>query len=275
VTRGVVWLASYPKSGNTWLRAVYTALRSGREPDINRLEAPLPALRAVFDQVLAVRSSDLSPDEVGILRPRAIEAPRPGQDAWWKVHDALVKTPAGEHIVPVEATRAAIYIVRDPRDIALSWARHADVPPAEAVKWMCAPGACLASSLRRLEDQVPQPLGTWSEHVRSWTEEPPFPVYVLRYEDCLADPVGRFYAAFHFGGLKATVDEVAQAVSVASFERLRAQEATKGFRERQSANNPFFQSGTFGRWREQLPPHLVQQLADVHGEIMTRFGYRP
>ena len=65
MTARTVWLASYPKSGNTWLRAVYTALLNGSEPDINSLDAgDLGASRAVFDAALGLRSADLTPDEV-------------------------------------------------------------------------------------------------------------------------------------------------------------------------------------------------------------------
>lgn len=275
MTGGIVWLASYPKSGNTWLRSVYTALRNGAEPDINNLEGSLPALRTIFDQALAVRSADLTPDEVDTLRPRADEAEASvvAEALMRKIHDALFETPDGELIVSTRATRAAVYMVRDPRDIAVSWAQHADVPLAVAVEELCAPRACLAGSRRRLDNQVRQRLGTWSQHVRSWTESPPFPVHVVRYEDCLTDPVRTFYSAFVFAGLETSIEEAARAVDAASFKRLRAQEEAKGFSERQSGRNRFFRSGSAGGWREALTPELARKLLDHHGEVMARYGY--
>lgn len=275
MTGGIVWFASYPKSGNTWLRSVYTALRNEAEPDINRLEGPGTALRTIFDQALAVRSADLSPDEVDILRPRADEAEASVADGTLvkKIHDALFETPDGELIVSARATRAAVYMVRDPRDVAVSWAHHADVPLAVAVEGLCSPRACLAGDTRRLDDQVRQRLGTWSQHVRSWTENPPFPVHVVRYEDCLVDPVPAFHAAFRSVGVETSVEETAKAVDEASFDRLRDQETAKGFRERQSSRTPFFRSGLAGGWKDSLPPELAQKLLDHHGEVMARYGY--
>jgi aryl sulfotransferase len=271
----IIWLASFPKSGNTWLRAVYTALRWGDQPNINRLESPSPAPRAIFDQALAVRSADLSADEVDALRPRADEAAASVfvEDMLWKIHDALFESPDGELVVSTRATRCALYLIRDPRDVAVSWAHHADVPLAVAVEGLCSPQAALARSTRRLEDQVRQRLGTWSQHVRSWTEDPPFPVHVLRYEDCLADPVPTFHAAFTFAGVDASMKEMARAVERASFDRLSAQEKVRGFRERQSTRNPFFRSGTAGSWKETLPGDLAQRLLDEHGEVMASYGY--
>ena len=271
----IIWLASFPKSGNTWLRAVYTALRWGDRPNINRLESPSPAPRAIFDQALAVRSADLTEEEVDALRPRADEATASAlvEDALWKIHDALFQTPDGELVVSPRATRCALYMIRDPRDVAVSWAHHADVALAVAVEGLCSPEAALARNTKRLEDQVRQRLGTWSQHVISWTEDPPFPVHVLRYEDCLADPVPTFHAAFTFAGVEATMDEMAIAVERASFDRLSAQERSSGFRERQSPRNPFFRSGTAGTWKETLPGHLAQRLLDEHGEVMATYGY--
>lgn len=275
MTGKIVWIASYPKSGNTWLRAVYSALRSGTEPNINRLESPSPALRALFDQALAVRSSDLTPDEVDTLRPRADEvaASLPVEDMFRKIHDALVETPAGELIVSTRSTRAALYILRDPRDIAVSWAHHADVPLGVAVEALCSPEMALASGSKHLDFQVRQRLGTWSQHVRSWTEAPPFPVHVVRYEDCLATPVATFHQAFSFAGIDASVETVARAVDQASFERLKSQERKGGFRESQSSRHLFFRGGSAGSWKQVLAPEMVERLLDEHAEVMARYGY--
>lgn len=275
MTGKIVWIASYPKSGNTWLRAVYSALRSGTEPNINRLESPSPALRALFDQALAVRSSDLTPDEVDTLRPRADEvaASLPVEDMFRKIHDALFKTPAGELIVSTRATRAALYLVRDPRDVAVSWAHHADVPLGVAVEALCSPKMALASSNKHLDYQVRQQLGTWSQHVQSWAEDPPFPVHVVRYEDCLANPVATFYEAFRFAGIHASVETMARAVDQASFGRLKSQEKEGGFRERQSSRHLFFRGGSAGSWKQVLTPEMVEKLLDEHGAVMARHGY--
>ena len=268
-----VWLASYPKSGNTWLRAVYAALRGRTEPNINALGSHGPA-RALFDGALGVRSSDLSPDEVDALRPRADEAmiASLNGDSWRKIHDALFAGPRDELIVSVSATRAALYLVRDPRDVAVSLAHHADLTLHEAVDYLSS-STSLETSGRSLQAQLRQRLGSWSEHVRSWTDNPPFPVHVLRYEDCMTQPVPTFRAAFAAGGLDATEDEVAAAVARSSLVRLQAQEIATGFREAHSRHSPFFRQGLVGGWKDELPADLARRVVDMHGEVMTRYGY--
>jgi aryl sulfotransferase len=274
----IVWLASYPKSGNTWLRAVYTALRTGSGPDINALgSTEIASSRWLFDVTLGVRSSDLTPEETDLLRPRVDEATAAASagDIWRKIHDCLLSGPSGEPIVSVGATRSALYLVRDPRDVAVSLARQAGRPLAWAVKRLGDPAASVSRSTRFLESQLRQRLGSWSHHVTSWTGHLLFPVHVVRYEDCVADPLGTFKAAFAAGGLVASDAAVADAVARSSWERLRAQEDRSGFREEELGHSPFFRRGAAGAWVDELPAVLARQVEDQHGEVMARFGYLP
>ncbi len=276
MTGRIVWLASYPKSGNTWLRTVYTALRQGAEPDINALEGLGPA-RYLFDIALGVRSSDLSQDEVDLLRPRADEAMATGPDGdvWRKIHDALFAGPSGELIVSAAATRTALYLVRDPRDVAVSWAHHAELPLSDAVDIICDSTTALANSTRRPEPQLRQRLGNWSQHVRSWADEAPFPVHVLRYEDCLADPVATFRTAFAAAGLDVSEREMIGATTASSLGRLQAQESATGFREVAGGESPFFRRGLARGWEAELPAELALRVTEEHGAVMARYGYLP
>ncbi len=278
LTGQTVWLASYPKSGSTWLRAVYTAWRRRCPPDLNDLDGnPIGSDRRAFDAAIGLPSSLLTADEVDLLRPRADEAITADATApgWRKIHDALFPGPAGEPIVSLAATRAAVYLLRDPRDVAVSYAHHMDRTVAWAVEQLSNPEAAAASSDGSLDPQVRQRLGTWSDHVRSWVDQSWFPVHVVRYEDCAADPVTTFTAALHAGGLEVTDAEVAAAVERSSFARLRAEEQAGGFKERPVNRSAFFRRGQVGGWRDELPAALARRVAEDHGEVMARFGYEP
>lgn len=276
MTGRTVWLASYPKSGNTWLRAVLSAAKSGGAPDINNLEGgPIAAGRHLFDDALGIASSDLTPDEVELLRPRADEVlARGGPEVLLrKVHDAFFVGPTGEPVVSVSATAAAIYVIRDPRDVAVALAHHDGKPVEWAAGQLNSPTAGMGG-LRGFLGQLRQRLGTWSEHVRSWVDDAPFPVHVLRYEDCLADPVPAFGHALRAAGLGPLDDErVAAAVELAAFDRLRAAEERDGFRERPPAATRFFRSGRAGSWRDEMPGEVAASIESAHAEVMARFGY--
>ena len=276
MTGRTVWLASYPKSGNTWLRAVYSAWHSGEPPDINHLEGGLIAgARHLFDDALGVASSDLTRTEVETLRPRADEvlARAASEPLLRKAHDAFFPGPMGEPVISVAATRAALYMIRDPRDVAVALAHH----EGKSVEWAAGklndPDAG-TGGVRGFAGQLRQRLGTWSEHVLSWADDAPFPVHVLRYEDCLAEPVAAFAAALRAAGLETLDHErVGAAVELAAFDRLRAAEERDGFKERPPAAKRFFRSGRAESWREELPAELAASIQDAHAAVMTRFGY--
>ncbi|HEX8632347.1 MAG TPA: hypothetical protein VF755_29665, partial [Catenuloplanes sp.] len=181
-----VWLASYPKSGNTWARAVMRSLcepprgsRPGGPPvDINALEGgPIASCRYALDARLGFASSDLLPDEIDALRPACDAAlDRELTGVWFrKVHDGLFTGPGATPIVPPAATRAVAYLVRDPRDVAVSFAHFSARPPSWAVEQMANPDATLVGQAHRLHGQVRQRLGTWSDHVAGWTGHDLFP----------------------------------------------------------------------------------------------------
>ena len=273
----MIWLASYPKSGNTWLRSVYTALVQG-DVDINGLVAgAVSSARGLFDTALGIRSSDLSPDEADSLRPAADDAAaaRIGEDRWRKIHDALFPGPTGLPVISPDATRIALYVIRDPRDVAISYAHHAGMSHKAAVECLATTDSAVAGDATQLLPQMRQCLGTWSEHVLSWVDQDWFPVHVIRYEDCITAPVKTFREAFVAGGLCPSEAEVADAVARASWDRLKEQEAQAGFRERSGRDVSFFRRGKAGSWKEELSPELAQRVARDHGEVMARFGYLP
>lgn len=274
-----VWLASYPRSGNTWFRAVYTAWRQGpdRRLDLRRLGGgAIPASRREFDQSLGVRSSVLTADEIDQLRPRADEVvdARAGRIQVRKVHDAYFCGPAGEPVMSVAATRAAINLVRDPRDVAVSYARHRSTSMENTVGHMGDPDATMGEQPRGITNQLRQRLGTWSEHVVSWMDRPPFPVMTIRYEDCLHDPVAVFGAALRFAGFEVGDDEVVAAVERSSFEILQRQESEAGFGERPPGMDRFFRRGEVGAWRDELDPALAMRIEADHETVMRRLGYQ-
>jgi hypothetical protein len=272
-----VWLASYPKSGNTWLRAVVTAWRSGGPVGLSGLDGSVASNRQRFDDALGVPSSSMTPDEVDLVRPRLDEllASAAGDAPLLrKIHDAYVLGPAGEPIVSSAATRGALYVVRDPRDVAVSLAHHSGRTIDWARRRLADPEAAMNRDARALRPLLRERLGTWSEHVRSWVDDAPFDVEVVRYEDCAAAPVATFARALRFAGF-APVDEpsVTRAVENATFDRLRAAEERDGFDERPPTAPSFFRRGQAGSWRDELPPDAAAAIEADHGEVMARFGY--
>lgn len=275
-----IWLASFPKSGNTWVRALLTSLDEGEggEVDINALgHGPIAAGRWHLERFSGLSSGELTPGEIDRLRPavdRYLDA-QSDRLRFRKIHDTLFGGYGGAPIVAPDATRGAVYVARDPRDVAVSWSHYMGIDPERAVEQLADRHGAYESATRRLNLQVRQRVGSWSDHVRGWLDQDLFEVLLVRYEDLEADTARELTRIVRFAGLDANPPEVAAAVEASTFGRLRSQEAEHGFRERSAPDRPFFRRGTSGAWRDQLAPEIAHRVERDHAEVMARLGYTP
>jgi len=280
----LVWLASYPKSGNTWFRLLAANLSAAEGPvDINDVpdRGGIASSRGEFEAMTLIESGLLTHEEADALRPRVYEAlarAEPAEDGAGprlvKAHDAYVTTPAGEPLLG--GARAAILIVRDPRDVAPSLANHRRCSVDEAIDFMNSPKASFASTRRAQPQQLRQRLLDWSCHAASWLDQTDIPVRLVRYEDLTAAPVETLRGAMAFAGLAVSSGQAEQAVAYAAFDHLRSQEEARGFAEWRDKGDGrrFFRRGESGGWRRELTCEQVGRIEAAHRPMMQRLGYR-
>jgi aryl sulfotransferase len=274
----IVWLASYPKSGNTWVRIfLNNYLQNGRTPaDINNLEDSMHAgTRELFDRLTGVESSDLTAVEIDRARPWMYRrwAEDSPETLFVKVHDAYRCTDAGQPIFPQEATRTAVYIIRNPLDIAASMANHLSIGLDKAIAYLADEQYGLASSGHKLHRQLPQFMGSWHTHVHSWTNQTELPVHLVRYEDLRHAPLATFATLVRAVGLPVEPERLAQAVAFSSFDQVKQQETAVGFKERLPDTPAFFRHGQAGRWQVELSPTQIDTICRQHRATMQQFGY--
>ena len=274
----IYWLASYPKSGNTWLRILLTNyLRNADEPaDINALDGgPIASARQVFDDNVGVEASDLTQDEIERYRPAVYEliSAHATGPLFLKVHDAYTCTPDGIPLISKAATAGVLYLIRNPLDVAVSFAHHSASTVERMVRKMADPDFAFVDKPHTLHNQLRQRLLTWSGHVTSWVDEPGLRVHVVRYEDMQADPMGTFTGVIRFCGLDDDPALIAKAVDFSRFERVQAQEVEHGFGEKMPGAASFFRKGQVGSWREGMSDELAAAICAVHAQVMARFGY--
>jgi aryl sulfotransferase len=269
------WLVSYPKSGNTWMRMMLQSLRKGGAAvDINEPIDSHTLHREEFEEHFGVESSDLTEAEIDAVRPelhRAIARSAKVPLILRKVHDHCWLTTSGERVFPPEVSRGAVYIARDPRDVAVSFAAFYGMDLKSAVGYLGDSHRRPAKSSSRLIPQLSQPVGNWSEHVVSWLDDAAMPVLLIRYEDMLADSALELAKVARFLGLPE--EACAQAAASSSFSTLREQEDEQGFRERIPAATRFFRQGRSGEGKEKLAVHLRERIEAEHGAVMNRLGY--
>ena len=115
-----------------------------------------------------------------------------------KIHDAWIRLPGGEPLIPADVTRAVIYIIRNPLDVAVSFAHHLHTSIDKTIDIMNNPEYAFCDRRDRLANQLRQRLLTWSGHVKSWVDESGLRVWVMRYEDMSAQPESYIYKSYRF-----------------------------------------------------------------------------
>lgn len=289
------WLASYPKSGNTWFRMLLANLGRDQPVDINSLpeDRGIASARCYFDDLMLFPSGLLTHEECERLRPLVHEAvgrgesyvdpsitpdERIGDTHFIKTHDAYLQTGDDKPIMGGRnAADGAILIVRDPRDVAASLSHHMGTDLDAAVDFLTDERSQLCGRRDFQPQQMRQRLSSWSGFNASWRDQRDIAVFVLRYEDIQSDPVGTLMAALEFAGLQASRADAEKAARFANFEVLRRQEQQAGFREAASsgAARSFFRRGVAGGWRDELTALQVARILESQAAEMVRHRYLP
>jgi hypothetical protein len=237
-----VFLTSYPRSGNTWTRFLVGNLIYENEPvNFLNVERLVPDMYKTADWVLRRRP-----------RPRTVKSHECFDPRYPKV----------------------IYIVRDPRDVAVSnyhWEmKLRSVPENYPIdkfvpEWMN----------RRFWPRI----GSWADHVNSWlsTRQGSNTFLLVRYEELSTNTHQELQRVAEFLGIAATPGRLDRAIELSSADHMRALEKTQGGRwvatTRTRQDKPFVRKAASGGWRSVLPDKTVSYLETQWGEIMQRLGY--
>lgn len=276
---GLIWLASYPKSGNTWARIFLSNLAAIMAGESEKLELNTIArfshsadFQRYFEEILGFKPTARHCNEIAAARQKVQQKIADTYEGliFLKTHNALVND-RGHSVVNFAVTSGAVYIVRNPLDVAISLAHHGGITIDEAIQTMAS-----EDSESRVDDKLVNEIwSSWSRHVSSWTRKPHPAIRVMRYEDMLADPLSSFTALAQHLRLDATPAQLALAVERSSFENLQGEEERAGFVERPQQAERFFREGRVGQWREVLTQQQIERVVAAHREQMARFGYWP
>lgn len=236
----VVWLSSYPKSGNTWLRAFLTTLF---------LDKPLENLhylindvnlysKAIYEELVCLEPSYLTIEEMKNYRKEVVEVATTENYT-----DRLLFSKTHEKeltFLNEQNTHAIIYLIRDPINIIPSLANHNNSSIQDAIQFMKNPQARYnrqPSGFNFLQD-----IGTWQKHVSYWINHPLSPL-VIKYEDMLENPLATFTIILEKLLLNFPKQRIKRAIQNSSFSALKNLEKRSGFSEKNSNTKKFFRRG--------------------------------
>ncbi len=272
--RRIHWIASYPKSGNTWVRAIVDRIVHPERPlDLNGLGTLAPSFARLTEKFVArhgIRISDAAPGEVRRwwtpVQREICEAAQ--AEIFIKTHNVAARFDSGPFPDP-DFSAGAIYILRDPRDVALSYAWHYKMPLGLAVVALC---TSTAFNIKQERHGLAELLMSWGEHVFGWTSLKRRPLLVLRYEDLLADPAAGVRAIGDFLARPLSAGQVETIVAATGFNQLKDQEQAHGFNE-SVRREGFFRTGTAGQWRAIEDQSVFAPLLEKNARMMRKHGY--
>ena len=271
----IIWVASYPKSGNTWMRSFLCNLVSGgsRARDINKLgefcnnESNARFYQPFFKQPVAeVDTASIAKIRSDVQRSIAIK--KVGT-TFLKSHNYMGHFD-GYPLHNPQLTAGWIYVIRNPLDVVVSMTHHYDVSVDDAIDFLNNEETATSTD----ETNVYSPLSSWSTHVESWTNENHPQVCYVRFEDLLDKALKTFKRAASVIGIKDS-GLIKQAHRKSSFAEMKKQEMKHGFVERIGDSSPFFRKGRKDQWCDKLTQEQVQRVVDKHRVQMERFKYIP
>jgi hypothetical protein len=272
----IIWIASYPKSGNTWTRAFLHNLFRDPKTSFNINDMTLltanEAANANYCDLDTRSWKEWTNDDVAVMRPQAqarLAASRP-HTIFAKTHLAVLQL-RGQPTINMNVTAAAVYLIRNPLDVVISFADHQGITVDQQIELLNMKNYETPNA----ESLVNEPMGSWSQHVESWTARPNPGLHVMRYEDMLINPVKSFGSLVKFLRLDTPRSRIERAVKNSSFKVLRKQEELHGFHERTAAQKNFFRSGKTGEWKDVLTKEQVGKICEIHRDQMARFDYLP
>ncbi len=276
--KNLVWLVSYPKSGNTWFRMFLANYQRDTDKPVSLQEiesTPISSDAVAFEEETSLNPFEMTFDEVDLYRPdvyRTIsqDAEITGKICFKKTHDAYTLNTEGVPIFPADVSKCAVYFIRNPLDVCISYANHGAKEVSSTVNFILNEEACMAG---KKAGQLCQKLMSWKSHVKSWKEQKLIPILIVRYEDMLTDPFATFGSIVKFLGLEYCEERLERAIINSDFKLLKQMEQEDGFKEKMQKCKSFFWKGKIGNYKEYLSGKQIRSIVEYNFDIMKEFGY--
>ena len=274
----IVWLASYPKSGNTWVRMFLDAYFLG-EIDINDMVCSVSDDTVFRHQIGDGSDPRQYPVDIQqMIRPMALvrlvrawdENHFADMPLFVKTHNCNMLTNGFEQI-PEAVTKKVIHIVRDPRDVLPSFAKHMGTDHDKALEYMQDKFRVLfGERALKMADFI----SDWGRHTKSFLNNDIHDVKTFKYEDMRKDPIKNFMEILKHAGVEPDEGKVIEALKLVDISKAQKAEKTEGFKEASPKNEDgFFSGGGKVGWKDKISIKHARQIEKAFSPIMKRLGY--
>jgi len=280
----IFWIASYPKSGNTWLRALLSSYYFSEDGTFNQ-----KYLKMIdqFPQKSYFKSFNYNPKIVSDTSQFWIKAQEKINENnklnFFKTHNILGSINK-TNFTNKKNTLAAIYIVRDPRNIITSIQNHYELSKDEALKFMLNEKKFIYNYNTKDDFSDFQFISSWEKNYNSWINQKIFPVKIVKYEDLVSKTYDTFRDIVKFiqnnTGIKKNFNHLRAQNSVKStnFNNMKNIEKNIGFQESVLSKNdskkiPFFHLGPKNDWKNIFDQNYQKKLNSIFGTNLKELNY--
>ena len=270
----ILWIASYPKSGNTWIRALVSTYLYSNDGEFSfSLLKKIP--KFIQKQFISpvVDLQELKKDPLKIAeywKTAQLRINLNNQINFLKTHNACAAYKNMWFTDEIN-TKGYIYIVRDPRAIACSLASHSEISIEEAVNDLINENKIGYNGPYKLAETP----GSWKVNYLSWKKRKKFNGIIIKYENMIDDTKKEFRKILNFLGkiMPISMDEkkFLKTINSCSFSNLTKMENMYGFDE--AIKNKFFRKGTKDSWRGELSLDLRKKIEENFENEMKELGY--
>ena len=280
----IVWLASYPKSGNTWVRAFINSLFLKDKFNLNRLDAVVDQfpLKSQFADLV----NNLNDFHKILENSTAaqLKLVKDGKIKFLKTHSCTYNI-GNKYFINESNTLGSIHIVRDPRNVFLSMKNHFSMNDAEMENFFFTEKKLVGHLFDGKEDKdkdyiLRTLVGTWKENYISWSKVKNNNL-LIKYENLIDNPVVEFSKIVNFLEniikKKFEKNEINSAIEKVSFYNLQNLEKKDGFKEASKDKNnkikTFFKGGPNTNWEKLLDVKIRKRIENEFKKEMVQLGY--
>jgi len=280
----IFWIASYPKSGNTWLRTLISAYYYSKDGIFSQ---KLINNIGQFPEKKHFQGFDYLPQLVIDTSRFWIQAQEKiNQDKklrFFKTHNVFGKINQ-RNFTNKENSIGCIYIVRDPRNVITSITNHYELNYSQALTWMLDPKKYIYDYEKSQEFSDFQFISSWENNYKAWQSQKEFPLKLIKYEDLMNETYSVFIEIVEFINKvtnnfeKINKSKIKNAIRSTSFNKLKNHEKKYGFSESIKSRNenkqiPFFFLGPENDWKKLLDDELKLKLNNIFKKNLEELSY--